>query len=463
MDGSQPINAYLSGNFAPVHSEDDFELEVVGEIPAALHGALYRNGPNPQFEPGSDYHWFAGDGMIHGFFLEDGKARYRNRFVRTPKYLAEHAAGRSVFGTFGNPMTTEPDYIGHDSGVANTNIVAHAGKLLALEEGHMPTELDPATLETRGYMTPYGGAVTAHPKIDPVTGEMVWFGYMSGPVPLNATVSYGVTSATGEVLRRDDFEAPFTSMVHDFLVTDRHVLFPILPLTGSLQRAMTGGPAFAWEPDKGSFVGVMARNAGVDTMRWFNTDACYVFHPMNAWEAGDKIFADVMEYPSAPLFPLADGGRAPRTHARLVRWTFDLAGDSDAIKREVLDDTPGEFPRFDERRAGLAYRHGWFAAQTRNPGGMKFDALAHFDTTTGARTLYSVPEGDGIGEPIFVPRSADAAEGDGWLLSVAYLGAENKGELQVFDALDIPAGPIGRARVPRRVPYGFHGNWLAAS
>ena len=276
-------------------------------------------------------------------------------------------------------------------------------------------------------------------------------------------MSYGVTSATGEVLRRDDFEAPFSSMVHDFLVTDRHVLFPILPLTGSLQRAMTGGPAFAWEPDKGSHVGVMARNAGVDTLRWFTTEACYVFHPMNAWEEGDKIFADVMEYPTAPLFPNADGSRGQKTHARLVRWTFDLTGDSDTIKREVLDDTPGEFPRFDERRAGLAYRHGWFAAQTRNPGGMKFDALAHYDTRTGARRLHVLPEGDGVGEPVFVPRSADAAEGDGWLLAVAYLGEENQGELQVFDALDIAAGPIARARVPRRVPYGFHGNWMAAS
>ena len=360
-------------------------------------------------------------------------------------------------------MTTEPAYVGQDSGVANTNIVTHAGKLFALEEGHMPTELDPATLGTRGYLEAYRGRVTAHPKIDPVTGEMVWFGYSSGPMPLNATVSYGVTSATGEVLRRDDFEAPYSSMVHDFLVTDRHVLFPILPLTGSLQRAMSGLPPYAWEPEKGSHVGVMARDAGVDTIRWFNTEACYVFHPMNAWEEADRIFADVMEYPSAPLFPLADGSRGLKTHARLVRWTFDLAGTSDAIKREVLDDTPGEFPRFDERRAGLAYRHGWFAAQTRNPGGMKFDALAHYDTQTGVRRLHLLPEGDGVGEPVFVPRSADAAEGDGYLLAVAYLGQENRGELQVFDALDIAAGPVARAQVPRRVPYGFHGNWMAAS
>src|SRR5665213_4451576 len=222
MDGSQPINPYLAGNFAPVHDEDDFDLEVVGEIPAALAGAFYRNGPNPQFEPRGDYHWFGGDGMIHAFFVEDGKVRYRNRWIRTPKWKVENAAGRSLFGTFGNPMTTDPAVLGQDSGVANTSILSHAGRLLALEEGHKPTGLDPSSLETLGYVEQYRDRVTAHPKIDPETSEMVWFGYSTGEQPLNATVSYGVTNAAGEVVRRDDFEAPYSSMVHDFLVTRRH-------------------------------------------------------------------------------------------------------------------------------------------------------------------------------------------------------------------------------------------------
>lgn len=462
MDGSQISNPYLSGNFAPVRSEDDFVLEVVGEIPAGLNGAFYRNGPNPQFDPRDEYHWFSGDGMIHGVFVEDGKATYRNRYVRTPKWLAENAAGRALYGTFGNPMTSDPSVVGKDGGVGNTNIVWHAGRLLALEEGHAPFELDPVTLESKGYRSEYRGRVTAHPKMDPETGEMVWFGYSVGEMPFTNTVSYGVTSATGEVIRRDDFEAPFSSMVHDFLVTQNHVLFPILPLTGSLQRVMSGGPAFAWEPDKGSHVGVMARNAGVETLRWFTTDPLYVFHPMNAWEAGDKIFADVMEYPRAPLFPNADGSRSANAAARLVRWTFDLAGDSDAIKRQPLDDLAGEFPRFDERHAGLAYRHGWFAGNTEKPGDVRFDCLAHVDLKTGARALHELGPGDATGEPVFVPRGADAAEGDGWVVALIYRAAENISEFCVFDAQDIPAGPIGRARLPRRVPFGFHGNWRQA-
>jgi carotenoid cleavage dioxygenase len=460
MDGSQPRNPYLSGNYAPVASEDDFDLEIVGELPKELAGAFYRNGPNPQFAPLGQHHWFVGDGMIHGVFVEDGKARYRNRYARTPKWRDENAAGRALFGGF-DPRLTDPSVAGHDSGVANTNIVWQAGRLLALEEGHRPFEMDPLTLESKGYVDAYRGNVTAHPKLDPETGEMVWFAYGVGSMPFSTGMSYGVTNAKGEVTRRDDFEAPFSSMVHDFLVTRRHVLFPVLPLTGSLQRAMTGLPPYAWEPEKGAFVGVMKRDASVETLRWFETEACYVFHPMNAWEQGDLIHADVMEYPAAPLFPNADGTAGAPVGAKLVRWTFDLAGDSNQIKRTQLDDLDGEFPRFDERHAGLAYRHGWFAGST-NRAGTNFNAIAHMDLRTGTRTMHELPEGDAAGEPVFVPRSANAAEGDGWVVSLIYRRGEDRSDFAVFDALDLAAGPIAQARIPRRVPFGFHGNWRGA-
>jgi carotenoid cleavage dioxygenase-like enzyme len=464
MDAS--TSPYLTDNFAPVRSEDDFELKVVGEIPVDLAGALYRDGPNPQFDPRDHYHWFGGDGMIHAFFVAGGKVRYRNRYVRTPKWRAEHAAGRALFGTFGNPATTDPSVRDQDSGTANTNVVWHAGRLLALEEAHKPFELDPLSLESRGYVDQFRGPVTAHPKIDPKTREMVWFAYSSGEVDFNSTASYGVTDGSGKVIRRDDFEAPYCSMIHDFQMTAGHVLFPVLPLTGSLQRAMAGGPAYAWEPDKGAFVGVLARGAGVDTIRWFNTEACYVFHSMNAWEEGDRIFADVMEYPAAPLFPNADGRptRDSDWDARLVRWTLDLTDNSNQIKRQPLDDLAGEFPRFDERRAGLSYRHGWFACRSHGRRSATFfDTLAHVDHLTGKHVTYSLPKGDGLSEPVFVPRSANAPEGDGWLALVVYRRAEDRSDFLVFDAQNISAGPIGSAEVPRRVPFGFHGNWRPQS
>lgn len=462
MDGSQAISPYLRGNFAPVRSEDDFQLTVVGEIPKDLAGSLYRNGPNPQFEPDSDYHWFLGDGMIHAFHVEDGKVAYRNRYVRTPKWRLEHEHGRRLFNGWGDPRRTDPLALGQDGGVANTNILWHGGQLLALEEGHAPTRMDPLTLETLGYAD-FGGKVTAHPKIDPDTGEMVLFAYMDEPMPFSAKVSYGVADAAGKLTRRETFEAPYCSMIHDFMVTARHVLFPVLPLTGDMQRALTGGPAFAWEPEKGAYVGVMRRDAGVETIRWFNTEANYVFHVMNAWEEGDKIIADVMQYDCAPLFPKADGSRGDPASARLTRWTFDLASNSDAIQRQQIDDLPGEFPRFDERRSGLSYRHGWFAAQNGKPGEVRADGIAHIDLKTGKRSAYHLPPGDAVSEPVFTPRSASADEGDGWVMAVAYRAATDRSEMLVFDAQAIAAGPIASAEVPRRVPFGFHGNWRPAA
>jgi carotenoid cleavage dioxygenase-like enzyme len=462
MDGSQPINPYLSGNFAPVGSEDSFDLKVTGAFPRELAGSLYRNGPNPQFDPGAAYHWFSGDGMLHAFHVEDGKVRYSNRFIRTPKWRDENAAGRRLFGGLGNPMGNDASVAGHDSGVANTNVVWHANRLLALEEAHAPFEMEPKALESLGYRD-FGGNVTAHPKIDPETGEMVFFGYAVGPQPLSNVISYGVVDAAGALVRRENFEAPFCSMIHDFIVTRKHALFPVLPLTGSLERVMGGGPAFAWEPDKGAHVGVMVRDAGVETIRWFNTGANYVFHVMNAWDEGDKIFADVMQYETPPLFPNADGSRGAPASARLARWTFDLAGASDAIKREYLDDLPGEFPRFDERRAGLSYRHGWFAGQEAIPGSVRAASLAHIDLATGARSVWDLPRGDAVSEPVFVPRSPEAAEGDGWLVAVAYRAQEDRSDLVVLEAQDVAAGPIATAQMPRRVPFGFHGNWRQAS
>jgi carotenoid cleavage dioxygenase len=463
MDGDARINPYLSGNFAPIRSEDDFALEVAGEIPAGMRGALYRTGPNPQFEPRDpNHHWFAGDGMIHGFYLEGGKAAYRNRYVRTPKWRLENEAGRSLFGTFGNPMTSDPDVLGKDSGVANTNIVWHAGRLLALEEGHRPFEMEPKTLDSLGYVEAYRGRTTAHPKLDPTSGEMVWFGYSVGDMPFSPGMSYGVTDAAGSVVRRDDFQAPYASMVHDFMVTETHVLFPVLPLTGSLQRAMGGRPPFAWEPEKGSFVGVMRRDADVSTMRWFNTEACYVFHPLNAWEEGDKLFADVMRYDVAPLFPNADGSPGKKSAARLVRWTFDLASNSDAIRETPLDDLDGEFPRVDPRVETRKHRHGWFAADPGHAQTIKQSAIAHIDFQTGKRQVYEFGDGDLTSEPVFAPRPGGTDEGDGWLTAVVWRAAEDRSDLVIFEARDIETGPIATAKVPRRVPFGFHGNWAAA-
>jgi carotenoid cleavage dioxygenase len=270
-----------------------------------------------------------------------------------------------------------------------------------------------------------------------------------------------VVDDSGALIRSERFEAPFPSMVHDFIVTDEHVIFPVFPLTGDLQRAMEGQPAFAWEPDKGTHIGVMPRAGSVRDMRWFETDPCFVFHPMNAYTDGSRIVAHVMQFGEAPLFPHLDGSAADpeKANARLCEWVLDLADNSNGVRWRYLEDMSGEFPRLDERFAGNAYRHGFYAGSTTGDGGLGFDAVVHHDFQRDRRSVYALPDGDRTGEPVFVPRTAKAEEGDGYLLTTIYRAAENRSDLAFFDATDVALGPIACAELPHRVPFGFHGNW----
>ena len=464
MTTPYPDHPQLTGNFAPIRMECDLDDVIIrGEIPRDLSITYYRNGPDPQFPPKADHHWFAGDGMLHMFVIEDGRVRYRNRWVRTVKWQLERRERRSLYNPF-NPMDNDPITQGVDEdGLANTNVVWHGGKLLALEEGHPPFEIDPQTLASKGawrFGGKFEGPMTAHPKMDPKTGEMLFFGYMVGGM-FSPGMSYQTVDADGALTRSERFDAPFASMVHDFITTDEHVVFPIFPATGSMERAMSGQPPLAWEPDKGTHVGVMRRDGSVAEMRWFETDPCYVFHPMNAYTEGNRIVAHVMQFEEVPLFPHADGSPPDpkKASARLCEWTIDLADNSNGVQRRYLDDITGEFPRLDERFAGGRYRHGYYGASIGGPDGLGFNALAHQDFAAGKRNAYVLPEGDVTGEPVFVPRSEGAQEGDGYLLSVVYRGRENRSDLVFLDAQNLADGPIACAELPHRVPFGFHGNW----
>ena len=256
------------------------------------------------------------------------------------------------------------------------------------------------------------GPFTAHPKIDPVTGEMVFFGYNAAG-PLTPALSFGSVNASGVVTRFDRLETPYASMVHDFIVTENHLLFPILPITGSMERAMRGRPPYAWEPEKGAYVGVMKRNGSAKDIAWFRAESCYVFHVMNAWEEADRIIADVMQFEEAPLFTHPDGSPTDpkKSRARLCRWTFDLAGNTDRFAQTYLDDITGEFPRIDDRHAGLASSHGWYACA--NPDLPTFGALSgivHVDGKGKRLGNYLLPAGDTISEPVSSSAAARQAK-----------------------------------------------------
>lgn len=462
---------FLNGHFAPIHFEADAsDLPVTGTLPAALEGTLYRIGPNPQFAPRGRYDWFAGDGMLHEFRLEGGRASYRNRWVRTPKWELEHAAGEALSaGTMSPSPLDDPRIVELRSTVANTNVVVHAGHLLALEEVHAPFELDATSLAAKGYQTFGGdlvGAMTAHPKIDPRTGQMLAFAYMATG-PGSREVRFHQIDSEGRLERSELFSGPFGSMIHDFSVTQRHVVFPIFPLVASIERAMKGRPLFAWEPERGNHIGIMRRDGGVATMRWFRGDASYVYHPLNAYDTDDgRIVCDMIEYDVPPGYLLDNGqpAKGMQHGARLVRWTFDMNGDGDTYTQQRLSELPLEFPRVDDRVATLPHRHGFFVSGSANVDVGKpseRSSIAHIDLHTGAVALWQPEIGDFVSEPVFVPRSAEAPEGDGWLLTVVYRGADKRSDLAVLDTRDIAAGPVALVHLSHRVPAGFHGNWHA--
>ncbi len=336
-NAGEQLPFHLQGNFAPVHEEQTaFDLEVQGAIPPELRGLCLRNGPNPR--SGESPHWFFGDGMVHGVALADGKAQwYRNRWVRTRPYLE---GGESA-------ILVQPDgSVDRTVAKANTNIVGHAGRILALVESSFPTEMT-RELETVG-LHDFGGklttAMTAHPKLCPVTGEMHFFGYGFGPPYL----TYHCANAAGELIQSEVIEVPGPTMMHDFAITERHVIFMDLPVVFDPERAMQGTMPYAWSDDYGARLGIMPRGGDSAQVRWFEIEPCYVFHPLNAHAEGDEVVLDVARYPE--IWRAESGRFQPRPSAPLPRRSGLRRGEGGAAGRPARI----EFPRVDPRREGRA-------------------------------------------------------------------------------------------------------------
>ncbi|MEO6098041.1 MAG: carotenoid oxygenase family protein [Fibrobacteria bacterium] len=452
-------NPALQGAFEPWPCEGYIhDLEVAGTLPQDLQGTYYRNGPNPQYVLNERYHLFDGDGMVHAFAFSGGRVRYRNRWVRTEKFELERAAGRSLFGGMLN-WWRDPSVADGSPNLANTSLIRHGGRLLALYEAGLPTEIDPLTLETLGPFDFEGGldrAMTAHPKRDPPTGELLFYSYIFGAT--RELVFYRA-DASGAILESRKIPTPFQSMIHDFAITESYVIFPLFPLTLNRERIAKGQSPIAWEPGLGTRFAVVPRR-GDEPIRWFRTEACFAFHFMNAYEDGGTIVLDAIVADRIPENARPFQGGKDEFPTRLIRWTLD--GESQQVGKEVLDDSRGEMPRMDERFCGRKYRHGYFVAQSdaAKPEGL-WNTVVHIDLHTKTTRKLTLPGEDALSEAVFVPKGE--GEGEGYLLVLAYRGATGKSDLLILDAAAIDAGPIAEIRIPHRVPVGFHGCWLDAA
>lgn len=468
-------NPFLNFPYGAIQMECDAQdLIVEGEVPKDLRGSLYRAGPNQRFNPRGEYHLFAGDGMLHAFHIDDGKVDYVNRWVRTAKWKIEDREKRNVINPM-NPFDCDPDYTDFvftdKDGLANTAVVWHGGRLLAIEEGHPPFELDPDTLESIGswnFRGKLNTAMTAHPKIDPDTGEMVFFAYMASG-PFEADVALHKVNAEGILTESHVIPTPYSAMVHDFIITENYIIFPIMPITGSIDRAMEGGPPFAWEPDKGVHLGILPRHGGgPDDVRWVEMDLCFAFHFMNGFDQDGVITVDACQFEQAPLFPTPDGESTGKAQPFLTRWTIDMNAAEPRGVFKRIDEHESEFPQCDLRKMGKPYRHGWYASpdgELASPlveNENYYNVVAHFDHETGKSDRYSCGQAM-TSEALFVPKSETAAEGEGYLLSVVSSFETRTSSLYIFDAMKISAGPLAKVHLSHRVPAGFHGTWKQAT
>lgn len=455
---SMSASPYSLGSFAPVADElSATELEVVGEIPRDLFGAYVRNGPNPRFPPEGHTHWFDGDGMLHAVYFEDGAARYRNRWVRTPELAADEAAGRARWRGLMEPVKENPKPGYKDT--ANTDVLYFGGDLVALWYiCGQPFRLDPATLETAGTLAG-PRRMSAHAKVG-AGGDLFWFDY--GPRP--PYMRYGVVDRGGELAHQVDIDLPGPRLPHDMAITESRAILMDLPVFVPPEAAAAGRWITRFHPEVPARFGVIPHRGAAGDVRWFEAEPCYIYHVVNAWDEGDRVVlvgcrvADPMPEPD-----LADGEWARmmanlRITATLHRWTFDLA--SGETREEPLDDLNCEFPSINAGYTGRRSRysvHMSFADTST----LRFDGLVKYDTDTGASRRVAFGPGRFGSEAPLAPRVGAEAEDDGYLVSFVHDEREARSEVVVYDAASLDPEPLARVLLPRRVPLGFHACWAA--
>ncbi len=469
-----PSSPQFTGHNTPSRIECDLaDLVVEGTLPDDIQGSWYRSIPDPQYPPmlGDDV-YLSGDGMVSLFRFENGRVSLRMRYVRTERWKNERAAGRSLSGRYRNPFTDDPSVRGKGRGVANTTPLYHAGRLIALKEDSLGWELDPQTLETRGEWN-YGGklrsqTMTPHPRIDPDTGELFFFGYEAGGLATR-DVAYCIADAAGELRSEQWFEAPFCALMHDFVVTKEHAIFPCFPLTADLERLRQGGPHWVWQPELGTQIGIMPRAGSVSEMRWFSAPACSGFHHVDGFTQGDLVHVD-MSLTNVPVFPFMredSGLQIPQYEVQggLERWTFDLSDPADRITRRLLGPA-GDLPRLADEFAMSDYDILYYERYEPTAGppittgavGPGFNALTRLDVNTGRMTTLPMHPRTTLQEAIHIRSKRPGHEG--YLAFVVDLHDENLSDVFVVEAADVTRGPIAKIKVPFRLRSGVHGTWV---
>ena len=466
-------NPYLKGPFASnarEYTADTRSLKVIGEIPKDLHGMFVRNHHNQVHEPLGTYHPFDGDGMLHAVRFENGRAEYRNRFVRTTGFLAEEAAGRALWpGLLCPDLASRRGWgaMGAMKDNAGTDVKCHAGRLLAsMSQGSEPWRLDPYTLETLGpdpdWARRVPDGVASHYKVDNFTGEMMFFNYPEHPPYMH----YGVIDRDNRLVHYEPIELPGARWPHDLGITQHHTVLHDLPLYFDPEGLKRGQHKLVFNRDQPSRFGIVPRRGGNADVRWFEAAPCYILHITNCFESGDEVVMDGCIMPHYKTVPVNQLGNIyERIRANLDkhnnptlmhRWRFNLR--TGRTTEERLDDEITEFPVCSNDYVGRPYRYSYNVLYKK--GEWLFSGIKRFDLRTGATARHEYGEGRYGSEPQVARAVGAKAEDDGYVISmVADMGADTS-EILILRADDIAAGPVARILLPERMGIGTHACWV---
>lgn len=462
------VDIFLTDNFAPVKQEITAnDLPVIGELPKELSGMFLRIGPNPQFPPIGRHHWFDGDGMIHGVQIKDGKASYRNRYVRTKGFNIEQTEGRVIWpGLLNLPRLDLPQGMLFKN-PANTAMVWHNNKLFALWDMGEPYQVELPSLETVGSYTFDGeltSAFTAHPKVDPVTGEMV---FISMSPLMRPYLKYGVISAAGKIVHNVPIQMPNATIMHDFAITENYSILVDIPVALQPGKLLRGDSPIVFDAARKSRFGILPRYGDNSTVVWFEIPGFALFHTINAYEQGDEVLLFGCRMDSTYFFVphyndgvLVDIDPALAT-MQLVCWRCNLV--TGTVQEEVFEDyVPADYPQINNNYMGRQMRYGYFARGDldKMPKPL-INGLLKYDFENRRSETHYYGQGRFGGEGVFAPRPNATAEDDGWLLTYVYDTELDRSELLVINAQDMNSEPVARVLLPQRVPYGFHALWVA--
>ncbi len=483
--GAFPQTIHFIGSNTPRQLElSKRNLDVEGEIPPEVEGAFFRAVPDNAHAPMFDDDIALNhDGMIARFSFDKGAVDFDIRYVETERYLAEKQARRALFGRYRNPFTDDPSVEGVDRTVANTTPVWHAGRLFMTKEDGRGYEVNPHTLVTAGKWD-YEGKLksqtfTAHPRIDPETGEMFFFGYEAGGL-CDPNVAYCIADRDGNLAKEQWFEQPYLSTIHDFVITEKYAIFPIFPTLADLERIKSGGAHWAHHQDKPSWIGIMPRHGDVSEMKWIEGPVgVSCFHEVNGYDDGDLVHLDLCLTDTNAFSFMREAGGIQREQqdikGAVTRWTLDMSKDQPTLETREIG-PPGDLCRVADADQGRPYNRCWILSMNPQGGppmpggpvGANFNALLRFEPGNGRVTLMGVPPGAAISEPAHVP-SSEPGHG-GWIMSVVdvpvnpdpsqQVPGEYLSELWIMEADNVEAGPIARVKTGLPLRSQVHGTWV---